>query len=157
MATETTDNKGFIARFKEAGFAAALESGWAAIFTRLEAIEKRETPAAFDPKPLNDKIAALEDKLSKMPTEAQVKEWAEAAASLKAIDAVSSVGHQATVIAPANPTNSTTTANTSDKLIAEGKYEEAWVASPAIQAEFGEAKVYAAYMRAAVSGKIKQK
>lgn len=163
MATESTDNKSFVARLGNdflalIGAASASEFGdkfkaaWAGLFSRLDALEKRETPAAFDPSALISRLDALESKA--VPTQEQVRQWAEAAASFKAVEATAAVGTQIAAIVPANPTTQSASTGATASLVAEGKYEEAWKADSNLQEQFIKPEHYAHYMKASSAGRV---
>lgn len=169
MATENSaDAKSFIARLghgflaligatSAADFADKFQAAWQDFKTRLDALEKREAPAAFDDKPLTERIAAMEAQLKDAPTKANVEQWAAAAGSAKAVEAVASVGLQPAAIVPATPTGATATASTSEQFIADGEFEKAWAALPRDhqdKKDFASADRYAAFMRATHAGQV---
>jgi hypothetical protein len=164
MATDNNDNKSFVARLgndflalisaaTSGEFGEKFKAAWTGLIARVDALESKPTVAAFDPSALLARLDAIEAKAP--PTEAQVKQWAESAASFKAVEATAAVGTQIAAIVPAAPTTQTASTGNAAGLIAEGKFEEAWAISPELKAEFPDAKCYAAFARNMAAGRIK--
>lgn len=164
MATENKpDEQSFVARFSNgflaligavtpADFSAKFTEAWQALTGDVKAL-KDAKPVAYDDKAILGRLDALETAQKVFPTEAQVKDWAKAAGSLGASEAVAAVGQTPGAVAAAAPAP-TITANTSEKLVADGKYVEAWKADAKLQEQFVKAEHYEQYMKAAVAGRV---
>jgi hypothetical protein len=163
MATDNNDNKSFVARLgndflalisaaTSGEFGEKFKAAWTGLIARVDALESKPTVAAFDPSALLARLDAIEAKAP--PTEAQVKQWAESAASFKAVEATAAVGTQIAAIVPAAPTTQTASTGAVSSLISEGKYEEAWKADANLQAQFVKPEHYAKYMQASTAGRV---
>lgn len=137
----------------------AAASAQAIAVTDLQSALKTATDAAAELKlTVAAQAKTIEDLTAKIGnpstlTEARIKEIATASGSAEAMKAIGLTGNGAP---PAPPANNGSDAKTGvAALIAAGKFEEAFAADKNIQAEFDNAKSYAAFMKANYRGQVK--
>lgn len=119
-----------------------------ALATRIEALEKKPTAEAV--------AGITEARVTEIVTAALANDTTKATIKAEAskvfLDAGAATGTHPVKPSPANPTP---TANATADLIKAGKYEEAYAGDKALQAEFTDAKNFAAYAKANAAGQIR--
>lgn len=146
----------FVAAAKQLEKVMAESSDLSAVVKRLDAIE------AFN------KTALTEARVSELVTAgvaggvtAAMTTWAGSAEGKKLIGAeasrITAEAMAAVGTVPVKPAPAPATSKTTKELIAAGKFEEAWAQDESLQAEFSNAKVYAAYAKAEAEGRIATK
>jgi 1-deoxy-D-xylulose 5-phosphate reductoisomerase len=99
------------------------------------------------------RLATLEGKPASTLTEDKVKELSKAQASAVIAEVYGKAGAAPIAAAPAEGV--TSAKGNVETLVAEGKYAEAFAASPGIQAEFGTVETYTAFCKHDALGRVK--